>query len=175
MHGKDDAGKLYRKDWKDIVNLSGMYIDFKERIKPRYGFKTALDFWNELKEVLPASTYTVDKRVAKPNSNEDVTVTEIMFPTIRECRQHFAKIIPGIECTWKLKTSRLFEDNRLPLETKLEDFKCPWPTNFYGSNIKQFMEDRNYPVVKEDEWVHVDKEATIPRSTYNLSSIYSNF
>ena len=106
-----------------------------------------------------------DKNEKVAKGLEWVTSTFIIFPSIRECRKHFAKLVPGIESTWKDQASRLLDDTRLPLDTKLEDFKCPWPNNFYGCNIKQFMEDHSYPVVKEDEWVYVDKEATVPRIT----------
>jgi hypothetical protein len=149
-----------KDSWGYEVDLAVLFANYQTRMTRgnRHAIKTSLQYFEELKQVVPNLTVreTPDS-ISTGRGIKHIVRTMLGFPSLDECRKYFNELIPGIEQVWihkeALQQVQGPSQPRLDDSLDLESFRCPFPEDFYGYNIKQFVQERTFPIVSEAQYL----------------------
>ena len=140
------------------MNLTKIFSQYANKLeKAKYAAKTPLEFWTILQTEIPSSICLVHTTKSVDFFPGTITESTILFPTLEECRNHFNGLITGIKLVWKDlndKADDNFGQGRMRIDPDLSanEFRDPFPEDFYGYNIKQFIRENAYPSTSNEDW-----------------------
>ena len=75
------------------------------------------------------------------------------------------------------KADDSFDQERTRIEPYLtpEEFRNPFPEDFFGYNIKQFVKDNKYPSIRNEDWKWVDKHQIKKKELYEFKMTNTKF
>ena len=158
--------------WLLEVDLTKMFSQYHHKVgKAKYAAKTPLEYWTLLQTEVPSSICLVHTTKTIDHQPGTVTESTILFPTLQECRNHFNSLITGIKLVWEDlddKADDNFDQERTRIDPYLstEEFRNPFPEDFFGFNIKQFVKENNYPNIHSKDWKWVDKNELKEKDLY---------
>ena len=89
-------------------------------------------------------------------------------------------LITGLKLVWKDlddKADDNFDQERMRIDPNLSanEFRDPFPEDFYGYNIKQFIRENAYPSTSNEDWKWIDKSNLKEKEIYKYKITTQKF